>query len=312
MKEVEIAQPSPADNEVLVHVAYSAIDTSLASIASKDMSSSYIHDMKAKPLIAGYHFSGTVTETGSNVSLFKIGDKVFGHLQCEPTQRQGAYSEYITVPEDDIALVPSSENVPMAKAAASTVEALTALQAMRDLGGIEKGQSILIIGAGGGVGSVAVEIAKALGANVTAVCSTKDVKRVQQMGADTVVDRTEEDPKQHLTEKFDVVFDVPSRYSFIQGMKWLKPGGVFVNTLPGLEKLAFGWLWPLVTTKRLETVQVESNKADLEMMGALMAKDQLRVDIDSVYNISDFSRAWDRQDVGKKIGRVVIQVQDGW
>lgn len=310
--EREIARPTPKANEILVEVTYSAIDTSLASIASKDMASGYIHDMKVKPLVIGYHFSGTVKAVSTQVSSIKIGDAVFGHLQYEPKQQQGAYSEYITVSEHDVALVPSSKNVSMEKAAAGTTEALTALQAMRNLGGLQKGHDILIIGAGGGVGSAAVEIAKALGANVTAVCSTKDVTRVQQMGADRVVDRSKQDVS-GIKEKFDVIFDVPSRYSFLlQGMKWLKPGGAFVNTLPGLEKLAFGWFWPIITKKRMETVQVESKKADLELIGSWMVDNALTIDIDSIYKISDFAAAWERQDDRTKTGRVVIQVKDGW
>jgi len=311
MEKVEIPRPAPTTNEVLVQVAYSAIDTSLASIVTKDVSSSYIHDMKATPLVAGYHFSGTISQVGTKVSKFQIGDKVFGHLQYEPTQRQGAFSEYVTVPEDSVALVPS-KNVSLEKAAASTTEALTALQAIRDFGRLQKGQSVLIIGAGGGVGSAAVGIAKELGADVTAVCSTKDVARVQQMGADRVVDRSKQEVTD-LKDKFDVVFDTPTKFSFVfQGMKWLKQGGSFVNTLPGLEKLAFGWFWPLVTTKRLETVMVASKKADLELIGSLMAKDRVTIDIDSVHKISDFATAWERQEDRQKNGRVVVQIKDGW
>lgn len=311
MMEIEIAKPKPGDNEVLIQVIYSALDTSFANIAKRDMISSYIHDIKVEPLVAGYHFSGIVAAKGSSVSSFQVDDRVFGHLQYEPTQRQGSFCEYIVMGENDIALVPT-KHVSMEKAAASTTEALTALQSVRDLGRLRKGQSILIIGAGGGVGSAAVGIAGALGANVTAVCSTKDVKRVQRMGADTIIDRSTQDIKK-LKEKYDIVFDVPSRYSFfIQGMKWLKPGGAFINTLPGLEKLVFGWLWPLITSKRLETVLVTSKKKDLELIGNMMVNDQVPVDIDSIYKIKDFSQAWKRLDDGKKIGRVVIQVQDGW
>lgn len=312
MEKIDMDRPAPSDNQVLVEIAYSAIDTSLASLATKDISSGYIHDMKAKPLVPGYHFSGTIKEIGSKVKSFRTNDKVFGHLQFEPTQRQGAFSEYVVASEDSIALVPASKNVSLPKAAASTVEALTALQAVRDLGGLSQGQSILIIGAGGGVGSPAVGIAKALGAHVTAICSTKDVARVEKMGADVVIDRSKQNPK-NLKAKFDVVFDVPTNYSFRrQGMKWLKPGGAFVNTLPGLEKLALGWLWPVITKTRLETVQVESKKADLELVGNWMVDDQVAIDIDSVYNISDFAAAWKRQDDRQKSGRVVIKVKDGW
>lgn len=311
MKQIEIARPTPGNNEILVQIHYSAIDTSLASIATKDMASGYIHDMKATPIVAGYHYSGKVMTVGPAVSSFQVGDLVFGHLQFEPKQQQGTFSEYIVVSENDAALVPS-KNVSMEKAAASTVEALTALQAMRDLGGLSEGKSILIIGAGGGVGSAAVGIAKAMGARVTAVCSTKDVKRVEQMGADRTIDRTTKQDPKSLKEKYDVVFDVPSRYSFRQGMKWLRPGGMFVNTLPGLEKLAFGWFWPIITKKRLETVLVTSNKADLALIGDWMANNKIIIGIDSIYKISDFATAWSRQDNRQRVGRVVIQVKDGW
>mmetsp|Transcript_25548 Transcript_25548/g.55293 ORF Transcript_25548/g.55293 Transcript_25548/m.55293 type:complete len:322 (-) Transcript_25548:683-1648(-) len=309
MQTADIPRPTPATNEVLVQVKYSAIDTALDQVASKGFFAAYIHDIKVKPLVLGWHFAGTVVQVGPEAHPFKVDDAVFGHLQYEPKQKQGTFAEFITVPVTDLALIPPKVELPIA--AASATESLTALQAMRDDGGLKEGDSILIIGAGGGVGSAAVGIAKALGATVTAVCSTKDVHRVKEMGADVVIDRKKQDFTKSK-EKFDVVFDVSNNYTFRKGRRWLKDRGSFVNALPSMGQLLFGWLWPLVTRKRLATVGVRSKKEDLELVGNWIKDKKLTIDVDSIHDISAFATAWERQRDASKTGRVVIKVDGGW
>ena len=309
MLTVDIPRPTPAPNEVLVQVKYSAIDTALDQAASKGFISGFIHDMKVKPLVLGWHFAGTAVQVGSEAHPFKVDDVVFGHLQYEPNQKQGSFAEFITVPASDLALVPRKVELPTA--AASTVEGLTALQAMRDNGRLKKGDSILIIGAGGGVGSAAVGIAKALGATVTAVCSTKDVARVNDMGADVVIDRKKQDFAKS-NEKYDVVLDLSNSYSFRKVRRWLKDRGSFVNALPSIGQVLFGWLWPIITRKRLSTVSVQSKNDDLELLGKWIEDKEVTISIDSIHDISKFATAWKRQRDGSKTGRVVIKVDGGW
>ena len=155
---------------------------------------------------------------------------------------------------------------------------MTGLQSLRDLGGLGEGAKALIIGAGGGIGSVAVGIGKRLGGHVTAVCGTKDVERVEALGADAVVDRTKSDPLD-AESAYDVVFDTPAVYSFGRCAKTLQAGGTYVTTLPDAA-LVTGMARALFTSKRCRFVQVASKRADLELVGEWLS-DGLDVRIDS-------------------------------
>jgi len=313
---IEVPKPVPTDTQILVRVKYSAIDTSLQNLLDRDMVASYIHDMKSKPLMAGNHFSGTIEAVGASVAAqkeFTVGDGVFGHLQYAPQTKQGAYSEYVTVEADACALKPS--NVSWETAASSTTEAMTALQAMRDKAGLIKGKTVLILGSGGGVGSVAVGIAKSLGASrVTAVCSTRDVDRIQKLGADIVIDRkTQDNWETAAVGKFDVVFDAPTKYGLWQASKWLNPGGGFVNTIPTIfDILLIGWLWGWFTGKIFTTVACASKKADLDLVGEWLLKGSVAVEIDSTHDVSSLEAAMRRQNDPSKSGRVAIKVEGGW
>mmetsp|Transcript_18100 Transcript_18100/g.49359 ORF Transcript_18100/g.49359 Transcript_18100/m.49359 type:complete len:448 (-) Transcript_18100:201-1544(-) len=314
---IQVPKPMAGASELLVKVKYSAIDTAMTSIGSNNMAASYLHDMKTKPIRAGYHFSGTVEALGPNASTenFKEGDAVFGHLPYQSSTHDGAFSEYITVPAASCAIKP--DDIAFDVAAAATSESMVALQALRDMGRLSVGKSVLILGAGGSVGSAAIGIAKSIGASVTAVCSGRDVERVNQLGADFVVDRSQADITKKGafgSKKFDVVFDVPSKYGLWDAMGWLKRNGVFVNTLQ-YEKMdiaGLGWFVALLTGKKFKTVWCESKQADLEVVAMWIEEGTLRFDIESTYKISDFDQAWQKFDEPNKTGRVVIQVEDGW
>ena len=192
-KVVEIAKPTPQDDEVLVKVKFSALDTATPDVLSNSWVSYFLH-AKADPLILGWHFSGIVEQLGAaassdhSASSLNIGDEVWGHLEYDPAQKQGSFSEYITVKTNACAKVPDKSKVTLDKYAAVATEAMTALQAIRDDGGLEKDMHLLVVGAAGGVGSAAVSIGKQLGAHVTAICSSKDVDFVKSLGADRVLD----------------------------------------------------------------------------------------------------------------------------
>jgi len=258
---------------------------------------------------------------------FDIGDDVFGHLQYSNQTTQGSLAEYIAVKANACAHY-KPKLVQPSIAAASTTEALTALQGLRDIGGLQQEEikkkgnssfhhpppsaSVLINGAGGGVGSAAVQIAKRMGAHVTAICSTKDVDKLKDLGVDIVMDRQKTNSNVLLGcshGQFDVIFDTANALPPNKSMKYLKPNGRIVLTAPKV-----GHVWGLIrsffTKKKMQMLMVESKKADLELVGAWLQED-FKIYIDSTYPMKDIDKALVRNRQ-RKNGRVVIQVEDGW
>jgi len=306
-KLVEVKKPIPNKDQVLVQVKYSALDTAADAVLQKTWIGYGTH-ARTSPLLLGWHYSGTVVVVGDEVEHLAKGDDVFGFLPYAPTTKQGAFSEYITVKENECAKKPDSINHDLA--AASTTEALTALQAMRDKGDLVEGKSLLVVGAGGGVGSLAVSIANRLGAHVTAVCSQKDEERVENFGADVVIDRSRVDVLKQNT-KYDVIFDTPQALSPRKAMEKLNPGGTYVTTLPSWGLLG-GMFVSLFTSKGVKLIGCLSKKEDLKLVGNWLALDGLQVDIDLSYDVKDMEKALERQKSRGKVGRVVIKVEDGW
>lgn len=310
-----IPKPSPKGSEVLVKVAYSALDTCYEEVARRTLiPGSLVHNLKGKQVIAGWHFSGTVESVADSVTNLKVGDKVFGHLQYSSSTRQGSLAEWITIPELECAKIPAG--VKMDVAAAVTTEALTSIQAMRDKGGLSEGKSVLIIAAGGGVGTQAVQIAKALKASIVhAVCSTKDVSNVEKYGADHVIDRTQKDINKDLkSASYDVIFDTTGKYSFMKIKYALKKKGTLVATIPSITNYPpFSLMASPLSGKRCKSLMVCCNREDLELVGAWMNSGGIHsVPIDSIHDVKDIHSARERQEDPKKSGRVVIKVEGGW
>ena len=305
-KVVEIPKPMPNSGEVLIKLESSALDTAFHECAQRTMiPGSLLHNLKVNPLVIGWHFSGTIESVADGVTDLKKGDKVFGHLQYSGSTRQGSLAEYITVPVDECAKVP--EGIAMDMAAAVTTESLTALQGLRDQGGLCKGKSVLIIAAAGGVGSQAVQIAKAMKAStIHGVCSTKDVDTVKELGADLVIDRNEKNiHKDLIGSSYDVIFDTTGKYSYSKLKYALKKNGKMVSTIPNITTM--------LPFNRSKAVMVQCNKSDLDIIGDwLKSSDICSIKIDSTYSIKDIQEAWERQDGDKRSGRVVIKVEGGW
>uniref|UniRef100_A0A7S1DBV1 Enoyl reductase (ER) domain-containing protein n=1 Tax=Cyclophora tenuis TaxID=216820 RepID=A0A7S1DBV1_CYCTE len=289
-----------------------AIDTALDAVVNKLQFSSMLHSYKGDHLMLGWHFAGTIEKIGDKVENLRVGDDVFGHLQYDSKTIQGSFSEYITVPASDCAKKPA--DVPFDVAAASTTEAITALQAVRDHGGFEEAQRILILGGGGGVGSAAVQIAKALGAShITATCSARDVERVRSNGADVVVDRGAKDPKD-IQDSFHVVFDSTGLYSAYDFLSKIhKEGGRFVTTLPNVGfLLATAMTFVNCKKQGVSFVHAMSKRQDLELVGEWLSSSKLQIPIDSTFKVKDMKDAMARQADRAKVGRVIIDVANGW
>lgn len=308
MIEIPMAR-SPMKNQVRIKVVCAAIDTGVDAIIKNQFDGKFLHSGKA-PLVLGWHFSGTIESIGEGVTEFKVGDAVWGFLRYEPFQNQGSFSEFVTVSQDECAIKP--EGVPFHIAAAAATETVAALQALRDKGGLGEGKSVLIIGAGGGVGSVAVMIAKCLGAHVTAVCSRKDVDRVKAKNADVVIDRNETPSYlDESKEKYDVVFDTPCISSYAACYEALKPGGAYVTTLPRLSVIT-GMLRSLLSSKKAHFIACHPKKSDFELISTWLAEGKVQIDMDSRYKISDLDAAIRRQNEPDRVGRVSLDVQGGW
>lgn len=306
-KIVEIPKPFAAKGQVIVQVKFSALDTAtLAVLDPKSWLSFFLH-AKIEPLILGWHFSGTVVELGPGVKEYETGHAVWGHLQYEPGQKQGSFSEYIAVDVEACALKP--KNVSLEQCAAAATECTTALQALRDKGGLEEDMSVLILGAAGAVGNAAVGIAKKLGATrITAVCSAKDIPRV--LGADRVLNKSQ-DPFAGNT-RYHVIFDTPSVLYPHARLSHLYHGGAYVSTLPSWSWLG-GCVVSLFTSKSVSVVHAKSTKDDLELIGEWLQEGLTEYcKIDSQFKIKDMRQALARYQDRSKTGRVVLQVEGGW
>ena len=233
---------------------------------------------------------------------------MWGHLAYDVFQRQGAFSEYVVMERSALAKRP--ESLASEQAAALATVGSTAPQALRDYGRLQAGMRVLVIGAGGGIGGVAVALARQLGAEAVGLCSTRDVDKVRAMGATHVIDRKQEDFL--ATDlRFDVILDTPSKYSFGEVAHLLAPGGTYLDlhpwTLPG------GFLRSLFTSKRCRFVQVESRQSDLELLGRWVDEGlSVPVQIDSRYPVSQLGAALHRRLDRARSGQVVVEVEGRW
>ncbi|MEN3368383.1 MAG: hypothetical protein V7609_526 [Verrucomicrobiota bacterium] len=310
----EIAKPVPADDQVLVKVR-------AASVNPLDW-----HYMEGTPYIVrllefgllkpkvprlGVDLAGEVEAVGKNVTQFKPGDEVFG-------QKFGAFGEYVTVREDR-ALVVKPAGVTFEQAAALPVAAITALQGLRDKGKVQPGQKVLINGASGGVGTFAVQLAKTMGAEVTGVCSGRNVELVRSLGADHVIDYTKEDYTKN-GQHYDVMLDNVANHSFSENIRLLNPQGKYV-LIGGGGPEDQGFIGPLILPikaalmKRFLTQDVgfmvaEVTKNDLSYLADLVQTGKMKVVIDKTYPLNQLPEAMRYLETGRARGKVVITVGD--
>jgi NADPH:quinone reductase-like Zn-dependent oxidoreductase len=303
----DIAKPTPADDELLVRVH-------AASVNPLDW-----HYLEGTPYMVrldggfgkpenprlGVDFSGTVEAVGKKVTRFKPGDEVFGG-------KFGALADYVAVREERaVSLKPA--NVSHEQAAAVAIAAITALQGLRDKGHIHSGNRVLVNGASGGVGTFAVQIAKSFGANVTGVCSTKNVELVRSIGADQVIDYTREDITQGA-QRYDLILDNVATHSLLEYKRILNADGVYVmigSTDPGhwfawLWKPLQGWVLSHFTSQKFALILAELNKEDLGILAGLMESGKVTPVIDRTYKLSDAAEALRYLEKGHARGKVVV------
>src|SRR5258705_9699923 len=319
IKDVE--KPVPKDNEVLIRVRAASVNPLDAGLI-KGMPS-IVRVLFGLPTPKDTHLgvdvAGQVAALGRNVTRFKPGDEVFGVGISDPQAAavkvwipQGAFAEYVCATESTLVVKP--ENVTFAQAASVPVAAFTALQGLRDKGHIRTGQKVLINGAAGGVGTFAVQIAKSFGAEVTGVCSTRNMEMVRSIGPDRDVDYTREDFTSS-GEQYDVIFDLVANHSFSEHRRVLTPKGKYVGAgIMGLGGSMIRLLTSRITelvlspfvSQKFPSFMAKLNQKDLTAIGALMAEGKLTPVIDRRYSLSEAAEAVSYLEEGHAQGKVMI------
>lgn len=291
-------EPIPEINrgEVLVKVYSSAINP--VDYKIRNGSIKFLTGSKF-PKILGGDIAGTV-EKASDKSRFKPGDKVYGML----TFKGGGYAEFASISENSLAPVPAT--LGFGDAAAIPLAGLTAFQSLVYKGKIEKGSKVLIIGASGGVGHFGVQIAKAYGATVTAVCSGRNTDFVKSLGADEILNY-EEDSVESLQQKYDIVFDAVAAGSFSKYRKLISVKGVYINTLPGpaiLLRQSFNFLF----SKKAYAIMTRPDGKDLEILSVLVEQGKMKPFIERTYTMDQIQEAHNRIESNRVKGKLVLQI----
>ena len=300
LKLTEAEKPIPKDNEVLVKVHASTVTPMDWKFRSGKIFLARLMSglFKPKIKILGVEFSGEIEDIGKYVTQFKVHDKVFGRAK-----KGGAHAEYICAPENEIVVNPS--NISFEKAAGITFGATTALCNLRDSGNIKKGQKVLINGASGGVGTFAVQIAKYYEAEVTAVCSTSNLKMVIDLGADKFIDYTKEDFTQN-EEIYDIIFDCVGKRTFSECKKSLIKNGIYISTVITFPLLLHMFSSSLFGGKKAKFILPDVKTKDLLFIKKLIKDGKLKTVIDKFYPLSEPIEAHKYAEKGHAKGKIVI------
>jgi NADPH:quinone reductase-like Zn-dependent oxidoreductase len=307
LKIADVETPTPNDNQILVRVRAVSLRFYDGGMLRGGIGRLVFGLRKPKVTCPGSDFSGTVEEVGRNVSEFKVGDDVFG-------VRAGCLAEHICV-RADRAVVAKPASLSFEQAA-SVPTALVSLQGLRDTGKLQAGQKVLINGASGGVGTFAVQIAKALGADVTGVCSTRNVELVRSLGADRVIDYTKEDYTKG-DDRYDLLYDLVNNHSFAERQRVLKPGGICViagvggsgmhaETLPRFIGVFTTLLRAKLAGENFATFGVKFDKQDLQTLGDLAASGKMVPAVTKTYPLTETAAAYNYLETGHVSGKIVI------
>jgi NADPH:quinone reductase-like Zn-dependent oxidoreductase len=305
----DIDKPEIADDEVLVHVHAAGMDRGvwhvMTGLPYPIRLAGYGLRAPNNPVI-GSDVAGVVEAVGKNVRRLQPGDEVFGI-------GKGTFAEYAGAPQDK--LVPKPENLTFEQAAVVAISGLPALQGLRDHGKVRPGQGVLVIGASGGVGTYAVQIAKALGAQVTGVCSTTKVEMVRSIGADHVIDYTREDFTEG-DQRYDLILDIGGNYSLARLRRALVPRGTLVITggegggrwLGGTDRQIRALMLSPFVGQKLGTFISKENHEDMIVLKELIESGKVAPVIDRTYPLSQVPEAIRYLQEGHAQGKVVITV----
>ncbi len=300
-------RPVPKPDEVLVEVHAAAVNPRDWLIRSGRYQFRWF--LPPFPLILGSDVAGVVAEAGERARRFEPGERVYAMV---PSSRGfGGYAEYAAVPESAIARLP--RGMSFEQAAGVPLAGLTAWQALYDNAAMEARQKVLVIGASGGVGHYAVQIARAAECEVVGVCSTANVDMVRRLGASRVIDYKQERISE-VARGFDIVYDTIGRESLATCARVLEPGGTYVTTIPGPGTLLTMMRSRLVAAlsrraRRSEVILVRSDGTDLAAMTALAEAGALETVVDSVYPLAEAAKAHDKSRTFRTRGKLILKVR---
>lgn len=294
----DVDKPVPNDNEVLIKM--NSVSLNAADYRSMKMG------LIPKRKIFGADIAGRVESVGKNISLFKPGDEVMGDLA---SYGFGGLAEYVTAPER--ALIIKPDQVSFEEAATLPMAAMTALQALRDKGDIQKGHKVLIVGSAGGVGTFAIQLAKYFETEVTAVCSSKNVQQTLSLGANNVIDYTKENFSKQ-DKRYEIILGINGNYPLLAYKKTLTSDGTYVMVGGSLSQifksLLFGWVLSF-GSKKMKSLTAKANKTDLELLAKLLEKGIIKPVIDRRYSLDKTADAMDYLKQGHSTGKVVINIE---
>jgi NADPH:quinone reductase-like Zn-dependent oxidoreductase len=312
LKLEQIEKPVPSDDQLLVRVRAASLnpyDWHFVEGTPYVMRAMGVGLRKPKDTRLGVDFAGTVEAVGKNVTQFKPGDEVFGG-------RGGAFAEYVC-PRATRAVAMKPANISFEEAAAVNIAGITALQGLRDKGKVQAGQKVLINGASGGVGTFAVQIAKSLGAEVTGVCSTRNVDLVKSLGADHVIDYTKQDFTKGA-ERYDVMLDNVGNRSLSECKGVLTPKGKYVliggggasdqGFLGGLGKALWAVVYSKFVNQQMGMMMADANQKDLTILADMMQSGKVKAVIDRTYKLDQVPEALRYLEQGHARGKVIITV----
>jgi NADPH:quinone reductase-like Zn-dependent oxidoreductase len=311
LKIEQVEKPVPNDNQILVRVRAVSLRFFDGGMLGGSVPGRLLFGLrKPKNTCPGSDFSGTVEAVGRNVTEFKPGDEVFG-------VKAGALAEFICV-RADRAVVSKPANVTFEQAA-TIPTALVALQGLRDTGQVKAGQKVLINGASGGVGTFTVQIAKAFGAEVTGVCSTKNLDLVRSIGADHVIDYTKQDFTKG-DQRYDVIYDLVNNRSFAERRRILKPGGICVlagvggsgmrkETLFNMASSLTAWLRSQFSAEKFVNFGVDFNKKDLGILRDLTESEKMVPALTKTYPFTETAAAYKYLETGHVQGKIAITIE---
>jgi NADPH:quinone reductase-like Zn-dependent oxidoreductase len=303
----EVEKPTAKEDEVLVKVLAASVNYPDWSLLRGDpflirlMAGGLL---KPKNTILGADIAGRIEAAGRNVTQFQPGDEVFGDISACGF---GGFAEYVAVPEG--ALAPKPANLSFEQAAAVPMSAVVALQGLRDKGQIQPGQQVLINGASGGIGTFAVQIAKSFGAEVTGVCSTRNLDMVRSIGADRVIDYTREDFAGNA-QRYDLILATAGYRSIFDYSRALRPKGVYVVTGGSMaqifQPMILGPFVSMTGSKRMGNLSAKPDQQDLVFVKELLEAGQVVPVIDRCYPLRDVAEALQYYGEGHSRGKVVI------
>ena len=299
MKEVE--KPTPKETEILIKIHATSVSSGDARMRRADpfiIRLIFGFKRPRKPIL-GVVVAGEIEAIGKSVSNYKVGDQVFGSSGMS----FGAHAEYVSVPEDAV-LSLKPVNMTYEEAASIPFGATASMHFLR-IANIQQGQKVLIYGASGALGTMAVQLAKNYGADITAVCSTSNIELMKSLGADHVIDYTQEDFTMN-GKKYDVVFDTVGKSSLRRALKSLSDHGHLLLASAGIGTMIGGSIKSMFINKKIVSGVIKETVKDMNFFKQLIEKGSLKAVIDRTYPLERIAEAHAYVDKGHKIGNVII------